>query len=620
MCGLAGILDLRLRGGIDRGIVAKMAGELSHRGPDDLGFHFTDTAGFGFSRLGIVDLQGGRQPMQSEDGRTVSMCNGEIFNWKELRADLEKAGYRFTTQSDCEVILHLYRAMGRDFPSRLNGQFAFAIFDARENTVFCGRDQFGIAPFFYTEVDGLFLFASEIKAILQHPKVERALDPTGLDQVLTFPGLISPRTAFRNIHSLKPGHCLVASPNGVRTFEYWDLKYALESAPPSDRTLESFAEELDHRLSESVKLRLQADVPVGLYLSGGLDSMLVGAKMRKASQEGKEIKSFSVDFEDPLVSEGKFQRVGAKFLGTRHYETRITQQGIAERLRQSVFHAECPLKETFNSAALALSESARRENIKVVLAGQGADELFHGYIGYRFDTNGLEGGSRAIDAEEAVIRQSLWGDESLLYERSFSGFRPAKSALYSKAMRNNLPEFDCTRHFVLDKAKMEGLHRVDKRSYIDMKLRLADHLLGDHGDRMLMAHSVEGRYPFLDPGLAAFAASVPRGFKVKGLCEKFILKEIGKRCLPNIFAQREKFGFTAPASPPLLRAKVDFIEHVLDPSTLRRHGLFDPDEVARLRRQYEAPGFRINVPFESDLLIVVITSGLLMEIFGMRGM
>jgi asparagine synthase (glutamine-hydrolysing) len=621
MCGIAGVFDMRAQGRIDRGHIARMAGKLSHRGPDESDFHVRENLAMGFSRLGIIDLQGGKQPMQSEDGATVSICNGEIFNWKDLRTDLEKKGHRFLSRSDCEVILHLYRAMGRGFPERLNGQFAFSVFDAHRNELFCGRDQFGIAPFFYTVVDGIFLFASEIKALLEHPRIDRALDPVGLDQVLTFPGLISPRTAFRNIHSLRPGHCLIASSAGVRTIEYWDLKFPLESEPRANRSLESYIEELEHRFMESVRLRLQADVPVGLYLSGGLDSMLVGAKMRQAARENAEIKSFSVDFEDALVSEGKFQRVGAKFLGTVHNEILVSQRDIGNRLRQAVIHAECPLKETFNSAALALSASARKEGVKVVLAGQGADELFHGYIGYRFDARNAGGaGAREITGEEAGIRRALWGDESLLYERSFSELVRAKRAIYSESLRESQEEIECTHHFVLDKSRIEGLHKADKRSYLDLKLRLADHLLGDHGDRMLMAHSVEGRYPFLDPGLAGFAAALPQEFKVNGLCEKFILKEIGKRCLPRLFSQREKFGFTAPGSPHLLRAKTEIVEYALEPSVLRRQGIFDPDEVARLRTLYESPGYRINVPFESDLLVIVITTGILVDHFGLGGL
>ncbi|HHC25498.1 MAG TPA: asparagine synthase (glutamine-hydrolyzing), partial [Desulfobacterales bacterium] len=272
MCGITGVFNFSGGPPVERDVIERMADALAHRGPDDSGFYVEDRLGFGFKRLSIIDLTSGNQPIYNEDRSIVMICNGEIFNYKELRHELESKGHRFYTHSDVEVLAHLYEEHGTDFLNKLNGQFAFAIFDRKTNTLLLARDHVGIAPLFYTVIDNTFIFASEIKAILKHPLVRREVDLTALDQIFSFPGLVSPRTMFKNIHSLKPGHSILIRDGRIEVNEYWDLNYPLASEIDTGKPESYYIEKLDELFSRSVQYRLQADVPVGFYLSGGMDS------------------------------------------------------------------------------------------------------------------------------------------------------------------------------------------------------------------------------------------------------------------------------------------------------------------------------------------------------------
>lgn len=619
MCGIVGIYDLKQQNRIDRNTLKAMAQALYHRGPDQYGFHTEEHLGFGFSRLSIVDLENGMQPMISEDGTVVSICNGEIFNHLEIRESLIAKGHRFRTQCDAEVILRLYLEYGDSFPSKLNGQFAFAIYDKKRQQLYAARDPVGIIPFFYTVVDGLFIFGSEIKSILVHPAVPKAVDLVGLDQVLTFPGLISPRTMFKNIKSMRPGWDLVVTPNqGVQPREYWDLIYPKLGQTTHTLSEAEYLEEFDEVFTRATKRRLMADVPVGLYLSGGLDSSLVGAKMRALQGVNADIRSFSIAFEDKLISEEKYQRGMAKFLKTNHQEQTFLNLDTLEKLKKTVFHTESVLKETFNAASLTLSELARAHHIRVVLAGQGADELLAGYVGYRFDEHrASQPPPTDICSSERALRQALWASDRFLYEKNHTLFNQTKRALYSRGVVDQFSTNDCTQHFVVNPERIEDRHPLHKRSYLDVKLRLADHLLSGHGDRMAMAHSVETRYPFLDTDVLDFVTRLPPWMKLKEFKEKYILKQYARKILPKAVVKRDKFEFTAPGSPFILNLNSEYVEHLLSHNTLKHQGYFDPDEVQRLKTEYRKPGFRIHMPYESDLLIVVISFGVFLDVFDM---
>jgi asparagine synthase (glutamine-hydrolysing) len=610
-------MDLRGEGRIDRYILERMADTITYRGPDSSGYFVADNTGFGFRRLSIIDLVSGDQPIYNEDGSIVLICNGEIYNYLDLKQELIKKGHTFSTKSDVEVLLHLYEEEGEEFVKRLNGQFAFAIFDKNKNKLVLARDHFGINPLFYTVADGLFIFASEIKAILEHPAVPREVDLTGLDQVLSFPGLVSPRTLVRGVSSLKSGHRMTVTRAGVKVDEYWDLDYPQAGECAYDKPESYYIDELERLLFRSVKLRLQADVPVGFYLSGGLDSSLIAAAIAKVSNNGGS-SSFSIGFTDPDICETKYQHLIARLVKSAHHEIIFDESEVIRRLSDMVFHCECPVKETYNTCSMALSESVRRAGIKVVLTGEGADEWFAGYVGYRFDSvRARQKKASPVSNGEEKMREQVYGDRNVLYEVNLSSLQAQNTELYSHPVNEYFADFNCLNHEVVNRERLVGRHVMHQRSYLDFKLRLADHLLSDHGDRMALANSVEARYPFLDKDLVEFSKTIPPDLKLRGFTEKYVLKRIAGKFIPKNVVEREKFGFRAPGSPFLLKQNVAWINDLLSYERIKRQGYFNPTEVEGLKTRYSKPGFKLNFPFESDFLNVVLTHGIFLELFRM---
>lgn len=616
MCGIVGYVDLNRAGRVEERILDEMANALIHRGPDSRGYFVEPNAALGTRRLRIIDLETGDQPLFNEDRSLVLSCNGEIFNYRELTADLEKKGHKFRTRTDVEVLVHLYEEQGVGFLNKLNAQFAFAIHDRRDGTLFLARDQFGICPLFYTVVDGFLIFASEIKAILKHPSVPREVNLTGLDQVLSLPGAISPQTLFRNIYSLPSGHYLHVRNGDVAVREYWDLDYPQVSETSDGRPESYYAETLRERLEQSVRYRLQADVPVGFFLSGGLDSSLIAAMIRRVSPDVQR-HSFSISFNDERLCEARYQRLVSESVGSIHHEIPFNDADIALRLREAVYHSECPLKETYNTASLALSSETRQTGVTVVLNGEGSDELFAGYVGYRFD-KGRAGNGRGQDLDTILadeIREKWWGDKDLNYEKDEYSFREVKQALYAPAISDRLNEFECANFPVVNKDRLRGRHPLHKRSYLDFKLRLGHHLIADHGDRMTMANSIEARYPFLDIDLVEFCTQIPPDLKLNGFSEKYILKKAAGELIPREIVEREKFGFVAPGSPVLLRQKIDWVYDLLSYERIKRQGYFNPDTIEYLKKQYAQKDFKLQLTLDDDLLIVVLTFGLFLELF-----
>ncbi len=593
-----------------------MTQKLIHRGPDNLDYYCDRNIALGFSRLGIIGLEGGMQPIFNEDHSKVLICNGEIFNYIELKRDLLVREHTFKTNTDVEVLLHLYEEKGIEFVNDLNGQFAFALYDFTKQQLFCGRDHFGIAPLFYTIVNDFFIFGSEIKAILEHPDINREVDPVGLDQILSFPGLISPRTMFKNIRSLENGHILVVrDQHDIKDIEYWDLIYPEIGEINYNKSEEYYIEQLDELLTKSIKLRLRSDVPIGLYLSGGLDSSLIAATTRELTPNINR-ETFSITFEEKDISEHKFQHIMHKQIKSNHNEKFFLYSDISERLPQAIYHSEIPVKETYNTASLALSQMVREKNIKVVLSGEGSDEFFAGYVGYRFDKFRQLQGSQQ-DSTEQEIQEKIWGDKNFIYEKNHFALNKLKRDLYSTHVNQIFDEIDCLNHYVIKKERLCNRDVVHRRSYIDFKLRLVDHLISDHGDRMVLANSVEGRYPFLDIDLLEFVKIIPPELKLKDFEEKYILKKMAKRRIPKEIVNREKFAFTAPGSPHLLKRNIEYINELLSYDKIKKQGYFNPDMIEELKRTYTQEGFKLNVPFDSDLLIVVITFGIFLDQFNM---
>jgi asparagine synthase (glutamine-hydrolysing) len=619
MCGFVGFIDLRSERMADSEVLTRMSDKLIHRGPDSAGFFIEGCVGLGFRRLSIIDLATGDQPIHNEDRSLTLLCNGEIYNYKELRRDLEKRGHTFSTRSDVEVLVHLYEEVGFDLLAQINGQFSFVLYDHRRRLLLLARDHFGVNPLYHATFDNVFLFGSEIKALLEHPAVSRDVDLTGLDQVFCLPGLVSPRTLFKGIQSLKSGHLIVVRDGSVRIDEYWDLDYPVATDVPVGEPGHVYMERAQALIEQSIRYRLQSDVPIGLYLSGGLDSSIIAAMASRLRGSGQH--TFSISFPGRSIDETRYQRLMADHLASVHHEIRFDWPEITDRLAAMVYHCECPVRETYNTCSLALSEAAHREHVKVILSGEGADELFAGYPGYLFDFLGPRRRITPGDPKarlEAQLRERLWGDADLFYESDLHAFRKRRASLYSDTLRASLESFDCVNFPLVNQQRLRGRHPLHQRSYLDFKLRLSDHLLSDHGDRMLLANSVEGRYPFLDLGVVELARTIPPALHVQDFQEKHILKGMARDLLPEEIVTREKFGFRAPGSPYLLHQPVEWIADLLSYEHIRRQGYFNPDTVEALRTSYlgRCQG-ELNPHQETDFLMIVLTFGLLCDLFGL---
>ena len=375
MCGIAGLL--RFDGErVDRDQLGKMIATLHHRGPDASGIHISGPLGLGHARLSIIDLKSGAQPMSTVDGLLWITFNGEIFNYIELREELVGKGHHFATRSDTEVILNAYREFGEDCVNHLNGQWAFAIWDTAEQKLFLARDRAGVRPLFYAQTTDAFLFASEIKAMFACPAIAKEIDPCGMDQIFTFWAPIPPRTVFRGISQLPPGCSLTVKGTIVRTKQYWSVPYVPEAETfnGSEREL---AETLLNLLEDATRVRLRSDVPVGAYLSGGLDSSLTTALVRKIA--GNRLRSFSITFEDAEFDESSFQREASSFLGTEHSNVSCSRSDIALVFPQVIQHTEQPVLRTAPVPMFLLSKLVHESGFKVVLTGEGADEVLGGY-------------------------------------------------------------------------------------------------------------------------------------------------------------------------------------------------------------------------------------------------
>lgn len=613
MCGIVGVFDLKGKREIPKEIVEGMSKKLTHRGPDESGFYVEPGLAFGFKRLSIIDLDSGNQPHFSENRDIVSICNGEIYNYKELKSTLCKSGHAFETNSDIEVLPHLYEEFGFDVATKLNGQFAFAIYSKKDSSLMLCRDQVGIAPLFYTIFDGFLIFASEIKAILEYPNIKKKVNLNALDELFNFPSILAPNSMFEGIYALRAGHFLRVEYGEVREFEYWDLRYPkigeIEYIKDEEEAKEAIVEEL----KRSVARRLQADVPIGFYLSGGLDSSLIGALIKNLTPNITR-DSFSINFQDSLICESPYQEEMVKILGSRHHKKSFDAHEIASRLKSAIYYAESPLKESYNTCSLALSELVSSNNIKVILTGEGSDELFAGYVGYRVDSLRDEDDELSLEmAMEREIRGRVFGDESFKYEKNYLEFKEIKDAIYSKNLDIN--SFCALKNNYIKKDKISNLNPIHKRSYVDFKFRLSDHLLSDHGDRVSYANSIEARYPFLDIEFIELVKRVDPSLFIKNGVEKYILKEASKPYLPSSIYNREKFAFVAQGSNYLLSENIEWINDLISYDKIKREGYFDPDTVERIKKLYSSREFKINQTFDTDLLMIIITFEIFLETF-----
>lgn len=623
MCGIAGIARAEPIG-VEQSTLRRMAGALRHRGPDGHGYFIGRRVGFAHTRLSIIDVAGGAQPLGNEDGTVVITYNGEIFNYRELREELLAKGHRFRTQSDTEVLVHGYEEWGEAMLSRLNGQFAFALYDQRSESVLLARDRFGVRPLFYAFRRGSLYFASEVKALIASGEVDASPDLHGLHEVFTFWAARPPRTPFQGVHSLEPGCSAVWRPGRFRSRRYYDLRYHDAEVEPQGAVAT-----LDDLMHSSVKLRMRADVPVGAYLSGGLDSSITCALA--AAESPHALRTFSVTFDDPKLDESNHQRVVAEALGTEHATVHIQSGEVASVFPDVVYHAETPLLRTAPAPLYLLSRLTRERGITVVLTGEGSDELFLGYDVFK-ETMIRQ---FCMRQPQSTLRPRLFdriythqgdGRRGDFWRRFFLEPGAPGDALFS-----HMPRFLLTsriKDFYTAQVRAElagadplaelrqalpldfgGWSTLNQAAYLEIVTLLQSYLLSSQGDRMAMAHSVEGRFPFLDHRLFEFAASLPTGSKLRGLREKEILRRWAKPVVPAAVRERRKQPYRAPDIPAFFEGQQpEYVRELLSPGALRSAGYFDPAAVEGLVRRCR--NGRASGVAESQALVAILSTQL----------
>ncbi len=606
MCGICGVYNMKNRNTIEAGLISSMLEKIRHRGPDGEDMFLNHEVGLGFNRLSFIDLTGGMQPIKNEKETVVMICNGEIFNYQELKEDLIAKGHVFRTGTDTEVVVHLYEEYGTDFPKKLNGQFSCAVYDSVKEQLILVRDYVGISPLFYAPFDGRIIFASEVKAILEYPHMTRKLNMKAVDQLMNYPGgAISPQTFFQDIYSLRPGHMLICNKDGIRDEEYWDIIYPVET---EDKGLEYYVERTRELLKQSISRRLIADVPIGFYISGGLDSSIVACFVGKFMLDSHY--SFSAEIGDGDLDESRFQKIVKEYVKSNHYNVRITEKEIWDNLPSVIYHAESAVKESYDVAAFLLSKLVSGSPAKAVLTGQGSDEFFCGYIGYTVDQFRKMQKDK-MTKEECEVNERLWGDPYFRFERNHPEIRKIHKQIYSERMRGAVDEFSAFAESPVNVERLKGLSDAKRRSYIDAKLRLADHLLGEHGDRMIFSHSVEGRHPFLDKELLEFVFTMPDKYKLNGVNEKYILKKAGEGIVPDEILKRRKFPFQAPGMSSMIKkaSQTDFISEEL----IKKYDIFDADKIMELKQLYMQDDFKLMGAYEIDYLLIALTVTMLCE-------
>jgi asparagine synthase (glutamine-hydrolysing) len=604
MCGIAGIVALEVGRPVTENEVRAMLPPLRHRGPDGSGVHLGPGIGLGHVRLSIVDLAGGAQPIYNETGRICVSFNGEIFNFVELRDQLEAVGHRFSTQSDTEVIVHAYEQFGDDFVQHLNGQFAFALWDGDRRRLLLVRDRAGILPLFYTRHAGRLFFASEIKALLPHLPGAPSLDLVALDQLFSFWTPVSPRTLFSGVQELSPGHLLIIEGGQSRDFTYWDWQFPV-AGDWHQGSENRQAEELYALLADATRIRLRADVPVGAYLSGGLDSSALVALIRRHSSA--PLKTFSIGFKDASLDESEHQQTLVNELNLDHHRTLCSNTDIGTAFFETIRHTESPVLRTAPVPMRLLSGLVRAQGYKVVLTGEGSDEVLGGYDIFkeakirRFWAQQPDSRWRAQLLHRLYPWLASSGQQGSAYLRNFYGIgldqpdAPLFSHLtrfhttsqckqfFSEALKSALGT--CAEQVLSESlpAQMSRWHPFNRSQYLELKTLMPGYLLNAQGDRMLMANSVEGRFPFLDHRVIEFAARLHPALKMRALNEKYLLKRAMSGLVPASIIERHKQPYRAPDIPAFFTGKPpDYVIELLSATKIREAGYFDAGKVQLL--------------------------------------
>jgi len=638
MCGIAGIIDFRKNiSEVDcESVLNRMMTRIDHRGPDDCGLYIEPGMGMGNVRLSIIDVSGGYQPLCNEDGSLWIVYNGEVFNYVELHDELIKKGHIFKTHSDTEVILHMYEEYGADALQYLNGQFAFAIWDNQKKECFFARDRTGIRPLFYSDVNGTLVFGSEIKSLFEFPGIGRHFSSAALKEVFTFWTTLSPNTLFEGVYELPPGHCAWFRNGHLIVKKFWSLRFATAST----RFEGSIADALDqfrYLLSDSVALRLRSDVPVAAYLSGGLDSSATTSLIRKVAPG--HLNTFSIGFADNVFDETKYQKEVSQYFQTNHKSIVCSAGDIAEWFPKVVWHSEIPLLRTSPAPMMGLSKLVHENGIKVVITGEGADEALAGYNIFK-ETLIRQFWARQPQSKiRPLLLKKLYPYLPNISQASpgmlkmFFGYKleATDSPVYSHLLRwqntSNIqkhftPElndslkdyYPVERYAESIRPEIDGISSLAKAQLIETNVFMSGYLLSSQGDRMAMANSVEGRYPFLDYRILEFAASLPDEFKLKGMNEKFLLKELMKDQLPQTVLKRHKQAYRAPILEAFIGSEIpDYVRDMLSSDLLKECGVFNPVSVNNLITKIRTA----QIPSEVDnmALVGILSTQLLYDQF-----
>lgn len=631
MCGIAGLWSPPGSAPPTASALRAMVDALHHRGPDGQGLHLDGPVGLGHARLSIIDLEGGAQPLCNEDERIWVSFNGEIFNYLELRAELLAQGHRFRTTSDTEVLVHLYEQHGDAFVERLNGQFAIALWDAQRQRLLLARDRVGIRPLFLAQDGPRLAFASEVKALFALPGISRRLSADGLAATFSYWAPLGSDTVFDGVRQLAPGHVLSIDAAGQQERRYWDWPFGAAHTTGTDDELE---EELRALLLDAVRLQLRADVPVGAYLSGGLDSSIITTLIARHTDAA--LRSFSLTFEDAEFDESPHQQALVARLQTDHSSIRATRASIAAAFPRMVRHAEAPVVRTAPAPMILLADSVRAAGYKVVLTGEGADEAFGGYDLFkeaalrRFVARAPDSRCRPAllgrlypylshsPAAARGLSQSYFG--SGLSRAGEPGFA---HALRLAATRRVLPFFaaawrerltawdpDATLARALP-AAFGSWPPLERDQYVEAHTLMSGYLLAAQGDRMAMAASIEARFPFLDHRVLEFACRLPPRLKLRGLMEKVLLKRAFRAELPRSIVERSKQPYRAPDSACFFEAgrPREWVAELLSSASLQRSGLFDAASVGKLVDKCAAGraiGFGDNMAFVGILSTMLL--------------
>jgi asparagine synthase (glutamine-hydrolysing) len=597
--------------------------------------YLDDRAALGHARLSIIDLATGQQPMSDADQTLWLAFNGEIFNYLELREELLALGRPFRTRSDTEVIIQAFRAWGEAAFARFNGQFALALWDPAAERLTLARDRFGVRPLYLAEDAGRLYFASEVTAIFAASGMTRALDPVGLAETFTFWSSVAPQGVFEGVTELEPGHVRTYAPTGMHDHAFWTMSFERAGQEPRD-TIEGSAARVRDALEEAVRLRiLRADVPVGSYLSGGLDSSIIAALGRRAVTG--ELRTYSIRFEDAEYDETTWQRMMAATLDAEHQEVVVTRRDIADAFPDVVRHAERPLLRTAPAPMYLLSRLVRDSGIKVVLTGEGADELFGGYdlfreaavrrfwgrdpmseirprlldrlypylvrspVGARSLARDYLGRGREHWAEPGFGHRTRWASTAALQPLLAADVRAAAQGVdVVGRLLDSLP------------VGFRDWDHLSQDQYLEIRTLLPGYLLSSQGDRMLMAHSVEGRFPFLDVEVATAAIRLPPSHRLLGLREKRVLKHLARGLVPTPIIDRAKQPYRAPDALAFASEPPAWVDAILDPSVVAEAGVFDAAAVERLWRKCRMTAQRGQLSNADNMALVgVISTGLL---------